>query len=424
MFEWLQAQFQGNEIFGGVVGAAVIGATWMTLRSWGLKLVTLIVSQFIITITIRSEDDVFSKCQDWFESTPYMQKRCRRVQFVSGYEVGENKRSMVAPAEGRHWVIYRGKLVRVDRKVTTKETSWSIKESFVITCFGRDRAIIKAFLSDITHVTHENMINIYTWSGWWRKQRRRRGRCRDTLFLNAGVADEVFRDVEWFLGAQEYYAERGIPYHRGYLFEGPPGTGKTTLAVALATTFKLTVRCMNLNSFGGDKELTDSIVTAGPGSLILIEDVDAAQSSKKRKPKPEIKSTSGTEEPKADGDESTDNVTTSGLLNALDGVIYPEGSIFVMTTNHPEKLDAALVRSGRVDLSVKLDYPNRETVLRMAAKYFGEVPKWVSTKLNSPGGLLPQSEWQNLFAKAATHTTHEDEEAVNDKHNSSEGRKH
>jgi chaperone BCS1 len=49
-------------------------------------------------------------------------------------------------------------------------------------------------------------------------------------------------------------------------------------------------------------------------------------------------------------------VSFSGLLNALDGVRTQEGRILFMTTNHPENLDPALVRPGRVDLQVKLDY--------------------------------------------------------------------
>jgi len=49
-------------------------------------------------------------------------------------------------------------------------------------------------------------------------------------------------------------------------------------------------------------------------------------------------------------------VSFSGLLNALDGVRSQEGRILFMTTNHKEKLDPALLRCGRADYHVKLDY--------------------------------------------------------------------
>ena len=46
------------------------------------------------------------------------------------------------------------------------------------------------------------------------------------------------------------------------------------------------------------------------------------------------------------------NVSLGGLLNAIDGAAAPEGHLLVMTTNHPDKLDNALVRAGRVDFEV------------------------------------------------------------------------
>lgn len=50
------------------------------------------------------------------------------------------------------------------------------------------------------------------------------------------------------------------------------------------------------------------------------------------------------------------SITFSGLLNALDGVRSQDGRILFMTTNHKEKLDAALLRPGRADVHVKLNY--------------------------------------------------------------------
>ena len=55
-------------------------------------------------------------------------------------------------------------------------------------------------------------------------------------------------------------------------------------------------------------------------------------------------------------DSKRDGITLSGLLNVIDGVAASEGRILVMTTNHPEKLDAALLRPGRVDMSIEFGY--------------------------------------------------------------------
>ena len=396
---WIQSQFENNEIFGGVVGAGVIGGIWLFLKTWGFRLARFIKGQFCVQITIRSEDEIFNLCQEWLEHTSYMRKWCRRVQLVSKYSEGSDdaRRYMMAPAEGLHWIIFKKRLMQVNRDVTIKDNSWEIKGNFVITCFGRDRTILQEFLEEISRPRSDNVVNIYTWTGgWWRKQRQRMGRLRSTLFLDPGIESTIFKDLEWFLAARKYYRERGIPYHRGYLLSGPPGTGKTTLAVALATEFNLTMRYMSLNSFNGDQELVNAITTCAPGSLILMEDVDAAQSSKKRKPRKKVKKEDSVGPP---AEKEPEGITTSGLLNALDGVIYPEGSIFVMTTNHPDKLDSALTRSGRVDLHLKLDYPSSDVVLSMAEKFYGYVPEWLESKLRREGKEKSQADWQQIFTR-------------------------
>jgi len=65
-------------------------------------------------------------------------------------------------------------------------------------------------------------------------------------------------------------------------------------------------------------------------------------------------------------------VTFSGLLNALDGVRSQEGRILMMTTNHREKLDPALLRPGRADVHVKLDWASEKQMKGLFKKFFPE----------------------------------------------------
>jgi len=55
---------------------------------------------------------------------------------------------------------------------------------------------------------------------------------------------------------------------------------------------------------------------------------------------------------------NTNKLTLSGLLNAIDGIFNNDGRIMIMTTNHPEVLDNALIRPGRIDRKILLDYSN------------------------------------------------------------------
>jgi len=66
-----------------------------------------------------------------------------------------------------------------------------------------------------------------------------------------------------------------------------------------------------------------------------------------------------------------DKLDLAGLLNVLDGVVDTPDRIVIMTTNHPEKLDAALIRPGRIDKKIYLGYLTYENALQMIHHYFG-----------------------------------------------------
>jgi|SRR5579859_1619156 len=65
------------------------------------------------------------------------------------------------------------------------------------------------------------------------------------------------------------------------------------------------------------------------------------------------------------------SITLSGFLNALDGVVASEERIIFMTTNHPERLDEALIRPGRVDVKEYLGHATRYQVKEMFLRFYG-----------------------------------------------------
>lgn len=69
--------------------------------------------------------------------------------------------------------------------------------------------------------------------------------------------------------------------------------------------------------------------------------------------------------------ERKDKLNLAGLLEVLDGVVDTPGRLIVMTTNHPERLDAALVRPGRIDKKIKLDYLASKECIEMTEHFLG-----------------------------------------------------
>ena len=101
--------------------------------------------------------------------------------------------------------------------------------------------------------------------------------------------------------------------------------------------------------------------------VVLLEDVDAVHSTKSRDVAVE-------EEEEEEWQGRVGKVSLSSLLNVLDGVASHEGRVLIMTTNHIEKLDAALVRPGRVDKRVEFRLANEDVMAQLFTVVFAHSP--------------------------------------------------
>jgi mitochondrial chaperone BCS1 len=172
-------------------------------------------------------------------------------------------------------------------------------------------------------------------------------RQRDTLALDPAVETELFTDVDRFLVSRDLYSQRGIPWRRGYLFYGPPGTGKTSLVQAIASHYDRQLVSLTLTDMD-DSALLRAWSEISANCVIALEDVDSV----------------------FEGRKSLGKLSFSALLNSLDGVGAVEGSIAILTTNHRERLDPALIRPGRCDREFELGYLTAASCARMFDRFF------------------------------------------------------
>lgn len=172
----------------------------------------------------------------------------------------------------------------------------------------------------------------------------------DSVILPPGQAERLAADVGRWLGAEQEYLRRCIPWHRGHLYEGGPGTGKTSVARAIASHFAMDVWYLPLADVKRDGDLLRVVTQVSPRSMLLLEDADVFHAATRR--------------------DDENGATLSGLLNALDGIATPHGLFTVLTSNRPGVLDDAVVRAGRVDLTEHFSLAGPAEAGRLIGRYY------------------------------------------------------
>lgn len=397
-------------------------------------------SILVAAVSVSSEEDLFGYVTSYISerktlradqsltasSNPPQESR-RRGRHDPDYEESsrrttEDPKIKYEQGQGLQLFIHKKRLFYITRKYGEGHTYHGNRykriELITLSCLGRSTQPIKDLLEHIYFLNKDKERSLtiirrpytggygsrLTWSRLTSKPRR----ALDTVILDATKKEQVLADVEEYMdeATMTFYANHGIPYRRGYLFHGPPGVGKTSFALALASKFNLDVYNLTLL----DQDLTDSdlisLLNQLPGrSLLLLEDIDTAGLNRKGKTTSSRRTggmrrmklpegvvgtssrnkSSTADDPDLDSDDEsgsgiTSRVTLSGLLNAIDGVAAPEGHILVMTTNRPFQLDDALVRAGRI--SVRVEFKNaskrqaEEIFLRMYVDLPSTSPPW------------------------------------------------
>lgn len=142
----------------------------------------------------------------------------------------------------------------------------------------------------------------------------------------------------------QWYADRGIPFRRGYLLHGVPGSGKSSLIHAIAGQLMLDIYVVSLSaSWISDSTLTALMGRVPARCILLLEDLDAAfvrsstreesKQDKEKKEGPELEGSSNSNScgvrrsRRNDHLSDVNTLSLSGLLNALDGVAAAEGRL-------------------------------------------------------------------------------------------------
>jgi len=190
---------------------------------------------------------------------------------------------------------------------------------------------------------------------------------RKTTFADVAGADEEkeeLAEIVEFLKSPKKYKELGARVPKGVLLVGPPGTGKTLLARAVAGEAGVPFFSISGSDFvemyvgvGASRvrDLFDQAKKSAP-CIIFIDEIDAVGRQRGAG---------------LGGGHDEREQTLNQLLVEMDGFGVNEGVIMIAATNRPDILDPALMRPGRFDRQVVVNYPDikgREAILKVHAK--------------------------------------------------------
>jgi len=218
-------------------------------------------------------------------------------------------------------------------------------------------------------------------------------KCFDSVFL--AQKDDILNIIQDFSTRSGRFGRPGCPHRLGIMLHGPPGTGKTSVIRAIASLLKRNIMFVDLCKlrtnndlmtvmFGKKFDVPNSVAKVAhvtqSNTLYAFEDIDCSSELVLRREyqRDDLTDSDGDTDDdgqcgRRDGKKSNkksevsceDRLTLAGLLNAISGIMDVPGRVIIMTSNHYDKLDPALIRPGRINLNIYLGFVTLEVALQM-----------------------------------------------------------
>ncbi|TQV90743.1 mitochondrial chaperone bcs1 [Cordyceps javanica] len=332
------------------------------LKSYAYQAQAWFVEYFTTTTSVESTDEMHDMLMAWASShglNEAARSRIARVGVTWANEKKDSSDPVKKPISFSPWkggFLFSFKNHFLYYQTETVVNTLCRKEIVSITCVGRSGDVLRELLEQCRSEylqNNEGKITIFeNRDDSWKKRAAKQIRPLSTVMLAKHQKEALINDVREFVNPEtrEWYRQKNFAYRRGYLLYGPPGTGKSSLSSAIAGEFEMDIYTINIPSVD-DKTLKKLFNQLPDKCVVLLEDIDAVGTDR-----------STSEEERKERKQS---LSLSGLLNEIDGVASQEGRLLIMTTNHKNLLDDALIREGRIDLKIEFSLADSVTTANL-----------------------------------------------------------
>ena len=354
MLDYLFQILEDNQFAQGGLFLAIFGTAVMYLRRLPGLIWGWIERRITVRVEVMNHTDLFG----WVADAILKNGKANYRSMVAKAVWNEKKERQIVryPAQYLSVFYYGGRRFVMFRSQNDSAMSLEPREILTIQTMRWNKNMLESILEDAMKIgiPSNGKNRLYAFNSTqqdWQKHADVELRLLTSVVFQH--SDQIIADVQKFLDSKSRYVELGIPYHRGYLFHGPPGNGKTSMVSAMAKELGLNL-CMLQLTDTDDQGLMEALSTMPPKSLLVLEDVDCVM------PERESNGRKG--------------VTMSGLLNAIDGLATPSGQSIVMTTNYVDQLDSALKRPGRCDMTIEFELPGVAERTEMHRRFQCDTP--------------------------------------------------
>lgn len=358
MFSEYYAMFNNliktNPVFAGLFSMWGLTVVTYVLRNVPLAICKFLYNQFTTTVHINNDyydsqnGDVFNNFLKWYSTVNY--KKYSRSFTIT--KKSDNDASIMSVGYGKHFFIREFCLFwfTIDKEENNQTTK--IKEIIKITGITRNHDKINRLMKSFTSIDDGNELRVYHLRDeYWACIKNINKRDLDKVIIDHNLKSEIKGYIDEFLSSEQWYINRGISYKLSFVFEGPPGTGKTSLIKALASHYDKRVYQINISSVN-NSTFVNAMTNIPKGSFVVIEDFDSSSATMSRY----VVSSDDNQDKNNTNSKNTSPLSLTTILNTLDGIASLNDMVLFMTTNVINQIDPALVRPGRIDHVITIPY--------------------------------------------------------------------
>jgi len=367
-----------NTQFGPVLYSLVIGQIISALTG----VFTFLKELLVTSVELSVELEYYQYTQDFLKTLTLISATRINVSKDTSYskwlrmeEGAQDNNDSYSLANGTHLFFYNYRILWVTKH---KSSSNGVNPSIIINIpFGTvdfANKLIEKIKKD--YEESNDKLRVFTTSesymSAWVVQLMEKRRL-ETVVMPVGIKEEIIKDYAWFRENSEWYKSKGIPYHRGYLFAGLPGTGKTSLALSLACHFNCSVYLLPVTKLFDSHRINTIVRGISKGSIVLIEDIDRmaeVASTNKKSNEQNVDDPMMLLKEAAGNGNSNVRECFRNLLQIMDGVMTPSDTIFILTSNNPQNIDPTLLRTGRVDRKYEFGNATPEQARELFMQFF------------------------------------------------------